>query len=86
MIQQEIPPHQVKMEISYLPLLEEMFTVMTLLEILQVNMKRGRYGNLPQCKTDNLHSIAKAGDTYTPHHAAWLAVHQHKCYPTSAHS
>jgi hypothetical protein len=43
-------------------------------------------GNLSQCKTDNLHSIAKAGDIYTPCHAACPSVHQHKSYPTSAHS
>jgi hypothetical protein len=40
--------------------------------------------NLPQCKTDNLHSVAKAGNTYTPHCAAGLSVHQHKRYPASA--
>jgi hypothetical protein len=43
------------------------------------------YGKLTQCKPDNLHSIAKAGDTYTPSCAAWPSVHQHKHYKTSAH-
>jgi hypothetical protein len=28
--------------------------------------------NLAQYKTDNLHNIAKTGDTYTPHRAAGL--------------
>jgi hypothetical protein len=27
--------------------------------------------NLPQCKTDNSHSVAKAGDIYTLQIAAW---------------
>jgi hypothetical protein len=42
-------------------------------------------GNLPQCKTDNSHSAARAGDIYTPHLAVWLSVHQHKRYQISAH-
>jgi hypothetical protein len=32
------------------------------------------------------HSVARAGDIYTLHPAAWLSVHPHKHYPTSAHN
>jgi hypothetical protein len=44
-------------------------------------------GNLPQCKTDNLYNVVKAGAIYSaPHRAAYLPVHQHTHYPTSTHS
>jgi hypothetical protein len=39
--------------------------------------------HLPQCKTDNPHIVARAGDIYTLQLAAWLSVHPHKCYPIS---
>jgi hypothetical protein len=45
-------------------------------EILLI-LKQILWGKLPQYKTDNLHSVAKAGDIYTSHRCS-LAV----CAPT----
>jgi hypothetical protein len=39
---------------------------------LEANTERIKCGNLPQCKTDNSHRVAKAGDIYTRQIAAWL--------------
>jgi hypothetical protein len=39
-------------------------------------------GNLPQCKTDNSHRVAKAGDICT----LQIVEYPHKRYPTSANS